>query len=124
MGSFLKLSKGNEVECCGSNEDLNKKAKTFVTANAALKGKPNMTTADFCKWVNKNLLPNSTLEPGFPRNISIDKWLHNLGFEVLTAKKGIFINGHEHHDVITYRTEFFKENGEDWIPSFYGGTDG
>ena len=46
-----------------SNEDLNEKAKTFVRANAALKGKPNMTTADFCKWVNKNLLPNSTLYP-------------------------------------------------------------
>ena len=95
-------------------KDLNEKAKSFVRANAALKGKPNMTTADFCKWVNKNLLPNSTLEPGFPRHISIEtgrKWLHNLCFEVLTAKKAIFIDGHERPDVITYRTE-------DWIPSF------
>ena len=71
-----------------------------------------MTTADFCKWVNKNLLPNCTLEPGFPRNISIEtgrKWLHNLGFEVLTAKKGIFIDGHERPDVISYRTEFLRK---------------
>ena len=39
-----------------SNEELNKKASEYVRANAAVKGAPNMTT----------LLPNFTLEPGFP----------------------------------------------------------
>lgn len=70
-----------------------------------------MTTMDFCKWINKCLLPNSTLEPGFPRKVSIEtarKWLHKLGFEVLTPKKGIFIDGHEHPDVVTHRKEFYE----------------
>ena len=65
-----------------------------------------MTVINFCKWANKSLLPNSTIGPGFPRKIAIEtarKWLHELGFEVLTARKGIFIDGHEREDVVTYR---------------------
>lgn len=58
---------------------------------------------------HQSLLPNVTLEPGFPRKTSPEtarKWLHHLGFEVLTAKKGIFIDGDECPDVVAYRTEF------------------
>ena len=70
-----------------------------------------MTVIDFCKWVNKSLLPNSTIEPGFPRKIAVEtarKWLHQLGFEVLTVRKGIFIDGHEREDVVLYRKEFLR----------------
>ena len=58
------------------------------------------------------LLPNSTLEPGFPRKIGLEtarKWLHHLGFEVLTAKKGIFIDGHERDDVVESRKLFLRK---------------
>jgi len=37
------------------------------------------------------MLTSETLEPGFPRKISVETarhWLHELGFEVLTVKKG------------------------------------
>ena len=71
-----------------------------------------MTSMDFCKWVNQSLLPNSTLEPGYPRKVSVEtahKWLHQLGFEVLSAKKGIFIDGHEREDVAAYRKEFLHQ---------------
>ena len=77
------------------NEELSKKATEYVRQNAALKGRPNLTSADFCRWINDSLLPHSTLEPGFPRKISTETarlWLHHLGFEVLTAQKGIFID--------------------------------
>ena len=93
------------------NEELNEKASTFVRANSAVKGEPNMTTLDFCKWVNNTLLPSSTLEPGFPRNVSVETarlWLHNLGFEVLTPRKGISIDGHERPDVVAYRKVFLR----------------
>lgn len=40
-----------------ANEELNKKVTEYVRANAAVKGKPNMTLIEFCKWVNKTLLP-------------------------------------------------------------------
>ena len=71
----------------------------------AVKGTPKMTAIvmDFCKWVNKTLLANSTLEPGFSRKVSVQitpKWLHEKGFEVLYARKGIFIDGHERPDVV------------------------
>ena len=68
-----------------------------------------MTAIDFCKWVNKNLLPNCTLEPGYPRKISVEtarRWLRQLGFEIITPRKGIFIDGHERDDVIVYRKIF------------------
>ena len=90
-----------------SNEELNKKASEYVRANAAVKGAPNMTTTDFCKWVNKTLLPNFTLEPEFPRKVSVETahtWLHHLGFEVLTPKKG-----HEHLDVIASCETFLRK---------------
>ena len=94
------------------NEELSKKATEYVRQNAAVKGCPNLTSADFCRWVNDSLLPHPTLEPGFPTKISIETarlWLHHLGFEVLTAQKGIFIDGHERSHVIETRKLFFHE---------------
>ena len=67
-----------------ANEDLTKKASEYAQANVAVKGRPNLTIVEFCKWMNKILLPNSTLEPGFPRRIAVEtarKWLHEMGFE-------------------------------------------
>ncbi len=95
-----------------SNEELNKKATKYVRGNANVKGKPNMTSIEFCQWVNNNLLKNSTLEPGFPRSVSLStavRWLHHLGFEVLTPKKGVFVDGHERPDVVAHRNEFLRK---------------
>ena len=94
------------------NEELNKKAAEYVRENSAVKGRPNLTTVEFCKWVNECLLPNSTLEPGFPRKVGLEtsrQWLHHLGFEVLTVRKGIFIDGHERQDVIEARKLFLRK---------------
>ena len=80
--------------------------------NAAVKGRPNLSTVDFCKWVNECFLPNCTLEPGFPHKIGLETarlWLHHLGFEVLTVRKGIFIDGHERPDVIDARKLFLRK---------------
>ena len=93
------------------NEELNKKASDYVRANQNIKGKPNMTVTEFCKWINNDLLPNSTLEPGYPRNISLEtarRWLHQLGFQFITPRKGIFVDGHERDDVVEYRSIFLR----------------
>jgi hypothetical protein len=113
-GAFSESNQGRyqRTGVLWANEELNKKATAYVRANAAVKGKPNMTSIEFCKWVNKTLLPNSTLEPGFPRRVSVEtsrKWLHEMGFEVLTARKGIFIDGHERLDVIESRKTFLRK---------------
>ena len=82
-----------------SSEELNKKASTNV------KGMPNRTvSSSFCSWLNDELLPNSCLETGFPRHVSMEtarKWLHQLGFEVLSSTKGLYFDGHEREDSFT-----------------------
>ena len=91
---------------------LNKKVCNYVRQNAAVKGRPNLTACKLCEWINEGLLANETLEPGFPRKISVETarhWLHELGFEVLTAKKGCFVDGHERADVVEYRQKFLRK---------------
>ena len=93
-----------------TSEDLNKKATTFIRENANIKGQPNLTIHKSCEWVNDDLLPNETLEPGFPRKIAVEtarKWMHVLGFEVVAKKKGTFVDGHECEDV-EYRKKFLR----------------
>lgn len=92
-------------------EHLNSVATQYIRSNASVKGKSNLTVASFCEWVNESLLPNETLEPGFPRKISIEtarQWMHKMGFQVLTAKKGSFVDGHEREDVVDYRKKFLR----------------
>ena len=94
-----------------TNEDLNKKATEYIRGNADLKGQPNLTVGKFCQWVNDDLLPNETLPPGFPRNVSVEtarKWMHELWFEVVVKKKGTFVDGHEREDVVEYRKTFLR----------------
>lgn len=70
-----------------------------------------MRISDFCSWVNTDLLPNSTLELGFPRRTGSEtarKWLHTLGFDFVSTKKGSFIDEHECKDVVSYRKKFQK----------------
>ena len=93
------------------SEDLNKKAVRFIRENANVKWKPNLTVGTFCQWVNDDLLPNETLEPGFPRKIAVEtvrKWMHELGFYVVLKKKGTFVDGHERVDVVEYRKTFIR----------------
>lgn len=95
-----------------SSEDLNKKARKFVRNNSNVKGRANLTVGSFSEWINNELLPNTTLEPGFPRKVSLEtarKWLHELGFRVLDKKKGTFVDGHERDDMVEYRATFLRK---------------
>ena len=94
------------------DEELCEAACDFVRKNAVVKGKPNMTSISFCRWVNEQLLPSSILKPGIPRHIGVEtgrKWLHELGFEVLDKKKGVYIDGHEREDVVEHRKKFLRQ---------------
>jgi len=69
---WLELQR--KYQCKGvvwQNEGLNKNVRQYVRENANAKGKPNMSTASFCQWVNNELLLNHVLEPGYPHKISI-----------------------------------------------------
>ena len=100
MGFFLKVCKAftNGLVCSGLMRILIAKATQYIQENSTVNGRPNITTLDLCKWINKSLLPNFILELVYPRKVSIEtarKWLHELGFQVLITKNGIFIDGHE-----------------------------
>ena len=98
-----------------SSEALNTKATRYARENANVKGRPNLTTHSFCRWVNDELLPNEILEPGFPRKVSVEtarRWLHELGFEPLCSGKGMFFDGHEREDVVLARGVFLNKMAE------------
>ena len=113
-GGSVEESKQGRYQRSGvlwKNEALNKKAARYIREHASVKGKANLTAAFFCQWVNCDLLPNETLEPGFPRKVSVETarlWMHELGFEVLVAKKGTYVDGHERDDVVEYRNKFLQ----------------
>ena len=92
-GEFSDTQQGHYVRdnTLMSNDELCEKARVYVRANAAPRGRPNLTSSAFCQWVNNDLLPNSILEPGYPRIVSVKtarKWLHELGFDILQFSKG------------------------------------
>jgi hypothetical protein len=94
------------------NEDLNEQAARFIRANASVKGKPNLTAAEFCEWVNDYLLPTSTLDNTLPQRIGLTtatRWMHELGFSVINKSKGIYIDGHERDDVVASRNRFLRK---------------
>ena len=95
-----------------NNEELNEIATRYVRENTVVKGRPNLTAGSFCQWVNECLLTTQTLEPGYPRHISVEtarKWLLELGFTVMEHKKGTYVDGHERPDVVQYRSKFLRQ---------------
>lgn len=74
-GGVAPASKQGHYQRTGvlwKNEAMNKKAAKYICENAAVKGKANLTASTFCHLVNEKLLPNETLEPGFPRTIAVE----------------------------------------------------
>lgn len=103
--------KYKRMNAIANDEALSDQARQYVRQNAFRKGAPNMTARSFCAWVNNELLPNNTLEPGAPRKISVEvsrRWLHEMGFKVKRITKGIYVDGHEREDVVEARDEFLK----------------
>ena len=86
-------------------------ATRYVRENRVVKGQPNMRLQSFTSWVNEALLPNHGLKPGFPGKVSCEtvrKWLHELGFSIIDAKKGTYVDGHERADVVEYLAQFLR----------------
>ena len=75
------------------NEKLNKKAARYIRELASEKGKNNLTVATFCQWINENMLPNET----FRSQVFQRRLPRRQRGSVLTAKKGSYVDGHEHY---------------------------
>ena len=94
------------------DEDCRKKALEWLRKRVNDKDQPSMTATSFANWVNMELLPRTTLSPGFPQSITprtARKWLHKLGFSVTSTKKGLYFDGHERDDVIEYRKIYLRK---------------
>ena len=117
-GEFSDSQQGHYIRnhTLMSNEEICERARDYVREDAAPRGRPNLTAAAFCQWVNNELLSNVTLKPGYPTLApSVEtarKWLHDLGFDVLQMSKGVFIDGHERPDVVESREKFMRKMTE------------
>ena len=85
----------------------------WIRSHTSVKGRPNMTAANFYSWVNSTLIPQVQLHhPQVPSSISertAVRWLHQLGFQPASTKKGVFIDGHERSDVVEYRKLYLRK---------------
>lgn len=60
------------------------------------------------KEVNETIMPVLGLNLGqstISENMA-HRWLKKLGYELTAVKKGIYVDGHEHSDVVEYHTSF------------------
>ena len=106
-GSFSASSKGKYKRYVAiDDEEYRDKALKWIRENASAKGKPNMTAATFCAWLESDLLPLVRQHhPDAPAKVSVPtatRWLHKLGFNPSSTKKGLYIDGHERKDVVDY----------------------
>ena len=80
MSEFSESQQGHYVR----NNTLmstSDRVREYVRENAAPRGRPNLTSGAFCQWVNNELLPNTVLDPGYPCSVSVETWVHELGFD-------------------------------------------
>ena len=66
------------------------------------------------KQVNEVILPLLGLDAGGEKisEVTARRWLAKLGYELKEAKKGIYVDGHEREDVVTYQQEFLRKFAE------------
>jgi len=84
-----------------NDEDFQLSARSFVHKNSCVKGQPNLTSADFSKWVQSDY--NTTIHDCTAR-----RWLEKLGFTRVHHRKGVFFDGHDRDDVVADRNDFLS----------------
>jgi hypothetical protein len=68
-----------------------------------------ITPLSLCKHINTVILPALKIK-GTIVESTVQWWLkYRLGYECKETKKGVYIDGHEHPDVIVERITFLKQ---------------
>ena len=67
-----------------------------------------------CKHVNKIILPalELTQKKASISECTAINWLKKLGYECKDVQKGIYVDGHERHDVVKYQVKFLAQMGK------------
>jgi len=113
-GEFSEYQQGKyERYIIIEDEEYKEMALTWIRLNTSVKGRPNMMAANVRSWVVSVPLPQVRLHhTQVPSSISdrtAVRWLHQLGFEPASTKKGVFIDGHECIDVVEYRKLYLRK---------------
>ena len=66
------------------------------------------------KQVNEVIMPllGLDLDGQNISEVTTRRWLAKLGYELKEVKKGIYVDGHEREDVVTYRKSFLRQFGD------------
>ena len=81
------------------NESFQLEARSFVRLHACIKGQPNLTCKMFANWVCTEYSTRIHEETDL-------RWLGELGFSRVHHQKGVYFDGHDRNDVVTYRNNF------------------
>lgn len=84
------------------DESFSLAARQYVCKHACRKGEPNLTCKMFAEWVHTEYGVNISEE-------TARTWLLELGFCRMHHQKGVYFDGHERDDVVTYRKQFLRE---------------
>ncbi|CAG8838216.1 3651_t:CDS:2, partial [Racocetra persica] len=69
----------------------------------------NVNLNKLAKHVNEEILPSLCFDSSPTIYIqTVHKWLKTFGFEYLEIRKGMYMNGHEHMDVVAYCERFLE----------------
>jgi hypothetical protein len=86
------------------DDDILLQIKSFFRLN-----KWNVTSEGLAKYVNEEVLPGLCFVPSPTiSERTARRWMDEFGFEYSEVKKGMYMDGHERADVITYREEFLE----------------
>ena len=77
-------------------------AREFVREHSFFKGEPNLTISKFTEWVTSTYKYNLHQE-------TARRWLYDLGFSRVHHQKGVYFDGHDRSDVVTYRNDFLDK---------------
>jgi len=94
------------------DEEYKDRVLESVRAHNNVTGRKNMTAGEFCSWLNTEFLPDVRKHhPNAPFEINertAIRWLHMLGFEPISSKKGVYIDGHKRSDVVEYQKLYLR----------------
>ena len=83
------------------DEEFKLKATEYMREHGYVKGAPNLTLADFVRWVSEVWDVKICME-------TARVWLHSMGFTYRQFSKGIYFDGHEREDVVDDRSKYLS----------------
>lgn len=102
--------KGARHTCWLDNEDVLLKIKLWLAEKQIGEIKPQ----DLQKYFIQNILP--IISPEMTKELiptickrTIIRWLHRLGYDSLSHKKGVYVDGHERPDVKCKRAQYLEK---------------